>query len=314
MEEELKDQLKLLLEMRDNINKSGDALGLKDKYYDLEVPKIENPEYYLFTGREYHIAGALSEMAKYEHSFSLKVGLFMRKIGIDPLKIIIKSGVVKRFKEIPVKLFELLTGAGYKVSYNIQYDKYPGTLLWEYGFINDFKLYINNLFDVFKNLGVKKIVTISPHSTEVLKIVSKEYLENESDVEIIHYTDLLSKSDLKFRSDNIKVAYHDPCHLARVIGITEEPRELIKRCGCELLEHDYSKDLTTCCGAPVESIAPEVSKEIARKRINELKELGVDVIITACPFCLAILSSVAKSNDPKIIDLIEFLYERWIKT
>ena len=42
-----------------------------------------------------------------------------------------------------------------------------------------------------------------------------------------------------------KVTYHDPCHLKRGLGISEEPRQLIRDAGYELVEMN---DADACCG------------------------------------------------------------------
>lgn len=315
MSKERKSYIKLLFEMRNNLVSKGDIFGLGDKYYLLDVPEIKNPEYYLFTGREYHIAGVMSEILKHYSDVTIKVGIILRKIGIDLIKILLKSKSVNRFKTIPIKLIEILRSAGYKVGYMHEYDKYPGFLLWEYGFIDDFKVYINNLFNLFEKYKIKKIITISPHSMEILKVISKDFVDNKSNIEVIHYSQLLSKSKniIHKLCNSVKLAYHDPCHLVRVLNIIEEPRDVIRRCGYEIIEHENSRIMTSCCGAPLESILPNVSREIAKMRLKELSELDVDYVITICPFCLSTFSSVIKEGKPIVLDLIEFLYDKLIK-
>ena len=76
---------------------------------------------------------------------------------------------------------------------------------------------------------------------------------------------------------NEKVAYHDPCYLARVNGITDAPPPLpealteMPRHGCQ----------TACCGA------------------------------VSCPFCLTMMADgiAAKDDQVKVRDIAELMAE-----
>lgn len=50
---------------------------------------------------------------------------------------------------------------------------------------------------------------------------------------------------VKLKPLNAKVTYHDSCHLKRSLGITEEPRELLKIAGADLVEMAGAE---RCCG------------------------------------------------------------------
>jgi Fe-S oxidoreductase len=54
-----------------------------------------------------------------------------------------------------------------------------------------------------------------------------------------------------------------------------------------------SKDLTHCCGGPVESIFPKTANQIGEKRVQQLKDTKAKSAVLMCPICLATLKKVA---------------------
>ncbi|WP_321506169.1 fumarate reductase (CoM/CoB) subunit TfrB [uncultured Methanoregula sp.] len=79
----------------------------------------------------------------------------------------------------------------------------------------------------------------------------------------------------------IKATYHDPCHLMRGQGVHDQPRDLIRQV-VDLVEMP-----SVCCGSGggVRSGNPEEAAAIGRKRGEEIKKTGADIVITSCPFC-----------------------------
>jgi Fe-S oxidoreductase len=84
----------------------------------------------------------------------------------------------------------------------------------------------------------------------------------------------------------LKVTYHDPCLLKRGLGITEEPRQLL-RCVPELEflempESDY------CCGGGggLRLTNFEMAKRILKRKMSFMKDMHVDAIVTCCPTCI----------------------------
>jgi len=109
----------------------------------------------------------------------------------------------------------------------------------------------------------------------------------------------------------MKATYHDPCHLGRSLGIYEEPREVLRRCGLEIVEMDRSRDLSWCCGGGggVRVAFPELSKKLSKIRVEEAKKKEVSTIVTSCPFCLRNLGEAGKEAGVEVKDLIEIVEE-----
>jgi fumarate reductase (CoM/CoB) subunit B len=79
----------------------------------------------------------------------------------------------------------------------------------------------------------------------------------------------------------VKATYHDPCHLLRGQGIREQPRQLIRQV-VDLVEMP-----SVCCGSGggVKSGIPDEAAELGKRRGEEIKKSGAEIVISSCPFC-----------------------------
>jgi heterodisulfide reductase subunit B len=88
----------------------------------------------------------------------------------------------------------------------------------------------------------------------------------------------------------LKVAEHNGCHILRpkeYIGFDdpEDPKilkTLIETTGATCLDY---MDETECCGAPSVGISDKVALQLARDKLNHIKTVGAQALITICPFC-----------------------------
>ncbi|MCD6352503.1 MAG: (Fe-S)-binding protein, partial [Armatimonadetes bacterium] len=98
------------------------------------------------------------------------------------------------------------------------------------------------------------------------------------------FTQVALELDLPRLTEPLRVTYHDPCHLVRGQGITEEPRELLRRAGCDLVE---MKEADWCCGGAgtYNIMQPELSLRILERKMRNIEATGAPVVATACPSC-----------------------------
>jgi len=149
--------------------------------------------------------------------------------------------------------------------------------------------------ELFEKLGVKRIVTTSPHCFNTFK---NEYGMN---IEVLHYTQLLAKLVYRIpikKGLDYKVTYHDPCYLGRYNRIFEEPRKILNSIpGLKLVEMPANREDSLCCGGggghmwfdwPRRPRPSEV-------RVKQALEVGANVIAVACPFCLSMLEDAVKT-------------------
>ncbi|MGA2081083.1 MAG: (Fe-S)-binding protein [Holophaga sp.] len=83
-----------------------------------------------------------------------------------------------------------------------------------------------------------------------------------------------------------RVTIHDPCHLARGQGISAQVRQVLGAVpGIEIVEMDHPD---RCCGGGgTYSVGqPEMARAIGLLKVNEIKDTGATLVVTACPGCV----------------------------
>ena len=174
--------------------------------------------------------------------------------------------------------------------------------------------------DYFRRLGINKVVSLCPGCMSTIKqdwpvvlhdankppydfepFDINEYLIGQLGLESINQKDL--------KPLPIRVVYHDPCHLNRHQGISEEPRKLIQMIpGIDFIDVE---DSDRCCGAGggVRAGRRELSQDIAGIKFEILSKVKPDVIATSCSFCyIQLLDAVKRANsDIKIMNVADLL-------
>jgi len=167
---------------------------------------------------------------------------------------------------------------------------------------------------IIKELGAKKIITISPHCHYVFKY---EYPGFEDEVKIIHYTELLDllikEGHLEVNSNSVtmRISYHDPCYLGRYSKIYDAPRNVINNIkGVELIELSRTREKSLCCGGGGGGIwLGGNNGKLSDLRIEDAMQKEVDVLTSACPYCLSMLaySNEIMGQEIRVMDLVELV-------
>jgi Fe-S oxidoreductase len=200
---------------------------------------------------------------------------------------------------------------------------------------------------MFEEVGAKTIVTNCPGCFMTFSEKYARYLKKDTkDLpyvvkhSTVYIDELIQQGKIKFKKNlNMRVTYHDPCHLARrgepykhwegkrvQWGLTEPPRELnrgvngnyeaprniIKAIpGVTLVEMERIKEYAWCCGsgAGSKSAYPDFALAVSKERVEEAETTGAGTIVSACPWCEANLSDGidASGSKMKVIDIIDML-------
>lgn len=175
--------------------------------------------------------------------------------------------------------------------------------------------FVERNIEVFKEYGVKKIITTDPHAFNTFK---NEYPDFGFEAQVYHSTQfaakLLQEGRLKpKRPVNETITYHDSCYLGRYNDVYDPPRYILESIpGVKLVEMDRSRNKSMCCGAG----GGGMFKEETGTRINVMRskqaiDTGASIIGTACPYCMTMMIDGTKANgkedDVSTYDVIELL-------
>ncbi len=175
-----------------------------------------------------------------------------------------------------------------------------------------------NNIKTFREAGVKKIVTTSPHCYETFK---DEYPAMGGDFTVVHFVQYLSQlvceGGLAFKKPFAKkVVYHDPCYLGRHNGIYDEPRIVLQSIPeLTLIDEVGTKENSLCCGGGGARIWMETKKgeRFSDILVGQAVDLGADVIATACPYCILnfrdSILTMGKEDVLEVRDVAEIVAE-----
>lgn len=160
--------------------------------------------------------------------------------------------------------------------------------------------------------GYETIISPCPTCVYLLKeIYQKPGLVRVGDIR--HITELLSEKidgiELKSRVPE-KVVYHDPCHLGRYLGVYEAPRKILGKIARDgFAEFNEHKDQAGCCGGGggLPLAHPGIARGISRGKLDEFKDLGGQVLVTACPMCERMFTRTGREQGVVVKDLVSLL-------
>ena len=173
--------------------------------------------------------------------------------------------------------------------------------------------------------NVRRIIAHCPHCVNALL---KDYPQFGGHYEVMHHSQFLSQllQDGRLqvtgeipKSLQGEMTYHDPCYLARVNGIHNEPREVLTAAigsggVSDLREMPRCREQTSCCGAGGGRMWMEETpaERVSTQRAGEALATGAKTIAVGCPFCLTMMTDgvAAQSSPARVLDLAEILVER----
>jgi len=159
-----------------------------------------------------------------------------------------------------------------------------------------------------------KIVATCPHCFNTL---ANEYPQLGGHFDVLHHTELLRRLLADGRLTPIKpldatVTYHDPCYLGRHNKVYAPPREILDAVpSLTAKEMHRCKERGFCCGAGGARFWMEekIGKRVNIERTEEALGLDPDLISTACPFCMVMLTDAvtAKQADGTARESVQVL-------
>jgi fumarate reductase (CoM/CoB) subunit B len=166
------------------------------------------------------------------------------------------------------------------------------------GFLDEIK---KKNIEVFQSRGIDTVLTMCAGCGTTLK---NDY---KTPFKVIDINELLTQYGIEAPAQlPIKATFHDPCHLLRGQGIRDQPRELIRQV-VDLVEMP-----SICCGSGggVKSGMPDEAAALGKRRGDEIKKTGADIVISSCPFCEF---HIASHTDRPVKNITTVLLEGYKK-
>ena len=161
---------------------------------------------------------------------------------------------------------KLLKASGVDFGYLYEKDLYSGVYLYELGLEDLFAQHAASVYKQLVKEGVKRVITVDPHTTYVLREIYPRYVEG-FEIEVKHYLELIGvKDDITSNKASTTSAssamvklpvIHDSCYIVRKLGLYVATRNSAKN--IRYIEPKNSGIKTLCCGGPIEGISPKLA-------------------------------------------------------
>jgi Fe-S oxidoreductase len=291
----------LLETVRDDLNER----GLMPEYCKQQINKLKKTN----TIEEYNIYETYKEkgIENIETDGSDEVFYY---IGCESMK----------FPNVVKANIQILKNAGIKFSTNLDKKVCCGGPAFNIRDLETAKKFATKNKELIDSTSAKIIISDCPGCVLTL---SNRYEKAGIKIErkILHtvqfFKILLNNEKLKFRNiipDEYKeITIHDPCLIARNLSDTKSIRAILNEVpGLEVIEPVYNKEYVHCCGwsGTAHWADKDLAIREAQNRINELKETGARLFVSACPLCelgLAYGIDESEKEKYKILDISELL-------
>jgi Fe-S oxidoreductase/FAD/FMN-containing dehydrogenase len=171
-----------------------------------------------------------------------------------------------------------------------------------------------------KAAGADTVITSCPACDMMWRHVYATWAKKlgiEYNITTRHYSEVVSEQikggQFKFPANNLpkqSVTWHDSCHIGRVSGVYEPPRDMIKAIpNVNFVEMPFNHEKAHCCGSVLTLIKdPLIAHDIGKSRLDEAVEVGAQKVLALCPCCEFQLrvSADKKKAGVEVVDLAAF--------
>jgi len=194
--------------------------------------------------------------------------------------------------------------------------------------------------------GTKTIVTLCGEDLGILRSKYPRYVRAPK-ARVMHASEflllLIHQGKLRLTGSMARrVTYHDPCYLGRqseplaewhgeerqthgvmkyftppkpinygTYGVFDAPRDILRAVpNLQFVEMHRIREYAYCCGGGggVPEAHPNVARSAALQRVDEARDVGAELLVTACQHCRQNLTRWDTTSMP-VIDLADLVYE-----
>lgn len=189
----------------------------------------------------------------------------------------------------------LLDAAGVDFTYLGPAENCCGTPMLVAGKWDVFEETMRKNIAAVKQAGADTVISSCPACDMMWRHVYPEWatrLGIDYGIRARHYSELVAekieRGEFRFTASIPgRVTWHDSCHIGRVSGVYEEPRQMVKAIpGVDFVEMPFHHEEAHCCGSVLTLIKePPVAHEIGQTRLSEAEKVGADTVLALCPCC-----------------------------
>ena len=222
-----------------------------------------------------------------------------------------------------------------------------GNTLYSVGMIDEAQALARRNIDAVKATGAKTVILSCAEGYRMWKVDYPKMLNvttQDLGFKIMHLvefaSEMVQKGTLKLTKPvNARMTYHDSCSISRLAdswtpwkgergwmgtvsprlkrrrgseGLYGQPRNILKAIpGLNFVEMPRTRENAFCCGAGrgTKEAFPQLASFSAKNRLDEVKAVGAEVLVSACPWCKNNFSLAAKEtgNPVKVMDISELI-------
>jgi Fe-S oxidoreductase len=176
---------------------------------------------------------------------------------------------------------------------------------------------------MMKEAGADTVISSCPACDMMWRSVYPEWAKKlgiEYDITARHYSEIVTEKiaagEFSFPENGKqteKVTWHDSCHIGRVSGVYDPPRDLIKAIpGAEFVEMAHNRENGHCCASVLTLLKdPDVAADIGKVRLDEAVDIQAKKVLSLCPCCEFQLRIAAdeKKLPLEVVDLSRYACE-----
>lgn len=222
-----------------------------------------------------------------------------------------------------------------------------GNTLFSVGMIDEARALAQRNLDEVRKTGAKTLLTACAEGYRMWKVDYPKLLDISTDdlgfkvMHLVEYVDERVKNGaLKMKEAvDTRMTYHDSCSLSRLSepwtpyegkrgwmgcvepglkrrrgtnGVYSQPRDVLNAIpGVHLVEMPRTRENAFCCGAGrgTKEAFPEFARWAAEHRLEEVREIGAEMLVSACPWCKNNFAEAVKANgdDVQVLDISEVI-------
>ncbi|MFO7783298.1 MAG: (Fe-S)-binding protein [Thermodesulfobacteriota bacterium] len=222
-----------------------------------------------------------------------------------------------------------------------------GNTVFSVGMYDEAKAIAQRNVDEVRKTGAKTLVTSCAEGYRMWKVDYPKLLNITTEdlgFEVLHLVEFVDQKVkhgvLRLEKPfNTRMTYHDSCSLSRLSepwtpyegkrgwmgcveprlkrrrgtnGVYSQPRDILKAIpGVDLVELPRMRENAFCCGAGrgTKEAFPEFAGFAANHRLDEIKQIGAETLVSACPFCKNNFNQTVKENgdDVQVLDISEVI-------